>query len=514
MARYKHLESGPVLIAVDLSHQFLPGTFEHALNHLIDHELDLSHFDARYRNDTTGAPAYPPAMLLKVVLYAYAQGIIGSRAIARACATHTIFIALCGYTQPHFTTIAHFVSHLGEDIAAVLGAVVAICQREGLIGANAFAIDGVKLPSNASKHKSGTRADFERQASKLETLARRLLERHQGIDEAGEVDPSRDGEFQKIERLQREASKLRDWLARHPKDRLGVSGNPVLSNRTDNESAKMATEKGVIQGYSGLAAVDTEHQIIVAAEAHGTGAEQPLLTSMVEATAPVRKPNTLITADAGYYSKANLVHLATMGVNALIADNQMRQRDERFEDQERHRQKPDPLYDKSRKTQARSSTRKYGPPDFAYDASANTCTCPAGKRLYRHGRNCRINGRVAVRFEGSKRDCVPCTLRERCLRTPDKTATRQVAFFSRQPASFADQLAAQMKARLDSEEGRRRYGERFATVEPVFGNIRGNKRLNRFTLRGREKVNGQWLMFCLVHNIEKLMGQVYAKWAT
>ena len=70
--------------------------------------------------------------------------------------------------------------------------------------------------------------------------------------------------------------------------------------------------------------------------------------------------------------------------------------------------------------------------------------------------------------------------------------------------THADRLVQHMKDRLDTEEGQLLYGQRFATVEPVFGNIRANKRMNRFTYRGREKVNGQWLLFCLVHNIEKL----------
>ena len=63
-----------------------------------------------------------------------------------------------------------------------------------------------------------------------------------------------------------------------------------------------------------------------------------------------------------------------------------------------------------------------------------------------------------------------------------------------------------MKRAIDSERGRALYGGRFATVEPVFGNIRHNKRLNRFTLRGRHKVGVQWRLYCLVHNIEKLAG--------
>ena len=94
MARYKHIDTSPKFLPVDLSRQLLPGTFEHALNHLLDHEVDLSGFDARYCNDETGASAYAPAMLLKIVLFAYSQGIIGSRPIERMCREHITFIAL------------------------------------------------------------------------------------------------------------------------------------------------------------------------------------------------------------------------------------------------------------------------------------------------------------------------------------------------------------------------------------------------------------------------------------
>ena len=128
MARYKSLHTNPQFLSVDLARQWLPGTFEHALHHVLDHEVDLAHFDARFRHDATGAPAYPPAMLLKVVLFAYSQGIVRSRAIERVCQEHVTFMALCGMTAPHFTTIAHFVSTLRDDIAQVFAAVLAVCD--------------------------------------------------------------------------------------------------------------------------------------------------------------------------------------------------------------------------------------------------------------------------------------------------------------------------------------------------------------------------------------------------
>ena len=149
MARYKTIDTSPRFLAVDLERQLIPGTFVHALNRLIDNELDLSEFDARHSNDSSGAPAWPPAVLLKVVLYAYSLGIVGSRGIERACREQVTFIALTGDRAPHFTTLAAFVSGLAEEIAPLFARILYLCNRQGLIGREMFAIDGVKLPSNA-----------------------------------------------------------------------------------------------------------------------------------------------------------------------------------------------------------------------------------------------------------------------------------------------------------------------------------------------------------------------------
>ncbi|HEX5394729.1 MAG TPA: transposase, partial [Rhodocyclaceae bacterium] len=183
MARYKHIDDSPRFLPVDLRRQLLPGTFEFAVDWLVDHQLDLTGFDSRYRNDQAGASAYPPGMLLKVILVAYSRGIVSSRAIEAVCREHVTFIALCGDSSPHFTTLAGFVSSLGDEVAKLFAQVLWLCDQQGLIGRAMFAIDGVKLPSNASKTKSGTRADFLRQAEKLEAAVQTMLSRHQKNDE-------------------------------------------------------------------------------------------------------------------------------------------------------------------------------------------------------------------------------------------------------------------------------------------------------------------------------------------
>ena len=179
MARYKHYDYGQMkLLPVSFAKQILPGTFEHTLSELIDNEVDLSVFEARYHNDETGAPAYDPAILLKIILYAYSRGITQSREIARLCEENIVFMALSADTTPHFTTIADFISTSEAEMVEVYRNVLLICDEAGLIGREMFAIDGVKLPSNASKEWSGTRADFEKKVEKMERAIQYLVKRH------------------------------------------------------------------------------------------------------------------------------------------------------------------------------------------------------------------------------------------------------------------------------------------------------------------------------------------------
>ena len=118
MPRFKPVHKGLKLLPVDFERQVQPGSFEHALCYLIDHELDLSEFHARYRNDVEGAPTFDPAVLLKIILLAYSRGLVASRRIEAACRENVLFIAVSGDSQPNFTTIAAFVSDLSRARAS------------------------------------------------------------------------------------------------------------------------------------------------------------------------------------------------------------------------------------------------------------------------------------------------------------------------------------------------------------------------------------------------------------
>jgi transposase len=154
VARYKQYDySQGKFIPVHFDKQILPGTFEHTLHYLIDNEIDLSIFDDRYNNAETGAPAYDPAILLKIVLYAYSRGITSSRKIAQCCKENVVFMALSADTQPHFTTIADFISSMSQQSIGLFLEVLLICDEMGLIGKEMFASKGDTTSCNEMNTK-------------------------------------------------------------------------------------------------------------------------------------------------------------------------------------------------------------------------------------------------------------------------------------------------------------------------------------------------------------------------
>ncbi len=499
MARYKKYDyRQDKFIPISFDKQILPGTFEYTLNYLIDRELDLSIFDGRYSNDVTGAPAYDPAILLKIVLYAYSRGITSSRKIEQCCKENIIFMALSCDTHPHFTTIADFIATLDAEIVKLFLEVLLICDEMNLIGKEMFAVDGVKLPSNASKEWSGTKEELSRKKEKMEEAIRTIMTHHKETDEKN-LPPQ---EEQYITTLSESITKIRTFLAEND-DKPGKRGTPIKSNITDNESAKMKTSKGVIQGYDGVAVVDAKHQIVVHAEAFGAPQEQGLLFPMIAGTREnfkaIGEPDifekTSLTADSGFHSEKNMEMLAECEIDAYVADNQMRKRDPRFAERDRYRER----FNKDHAAYY-GTTTTFTVEQFTMSDDKTHCICPQGKRLHRNGAHVKVRGTTAIKFRSNKTDCVLCPLRKKCLRYPDRSETRQVYFFQRKPETFTER----MKRKIDSVKGRLIYDKRLATVEPVFANIRSILGLDRFTLRGKQKVNIQWLLYCTVHNLLKV----------
>jgi len=508
MAKYKKYSYDQArFIPIHFDKQIIPGTFEYTLSYLIDNEIDLSLFDSRYNNDETGAPAYDPSILLKIILYAYSRGIVSSRKIARCCQENIIFMALSAETLPHFTTIADFVSSMESEVLGLFRNVLMVCDEMKLIGKDMFAIDGCKMPSNASKEWSGTKAEFKKKKQKMERAIRRILKKHRDTDIEGKDIDVVEKEKQYIQTLRRQIKKISKWMDDND-DKPGKTGKPRKSNITDNDSAKMKTSHGVIQGYDGVAAVDSKHQIIVHAEAYGQPQEHDLLEPMIEKTRVNFKAidssddifkRTKVTADAGFHTEANMKMLAEENIDGYVADILFRKRDPRFADRdkykERHRQE---------RRKINKTSDLFTPNEFTFDKSMAFCICPAGQRLRRVGDTVVIGKFRAIRFRGFKSVCSVCKIRSKCLKYPERTDFRQVYFFVGRTKEGKETYTQKMKRKIDSDRGRLIYSKRIGTAEPVFANLRHALGLNRFTLRGDRKVNIQWKLFSIVHNLIKV----------
>jgi transposase len=592
MARYKPYDYCQThLIPVSLEHQLLPRTLEYTIHVLVDHHMDLSLFDGRYKNDETGCPAYNPKILLKVVLFAYSRGIIGSRRIEWLCRNNIICMALACLQHPDHSTIAAFVSSMQAEILSLFCDVLLVCEEQQLLGGTVFALDGLKLPSNASKAWSGTIEELQHKQEKLEAKLAQLLDEHQQVDaeerEGGfraatprdertegapcsseetpceqelsdtsptppsaepavispedmcqdeQSDASQPQERQRTvaerptdsptcsktarqrqktraqktpeqQRAEREAryrrhiTRLEEWLATHDK-KIGRRGKEIKSNVIDNDSAKMATSHGVIQGYNAQALVDDKHQIIVVAEAFGDGQDAQNLTQIMPRAKATMQAlghgedgfhDTTWLADSSYFSDGNLETCDEEHLNAYIPDDNFRKRDPQFANQDRY---------KPKKTKKKKKKR-FGNEDFTYDEATQGYRCPNGKILRLKAREHRVRHRTYRRYVSDEQDCQACPFRAKCL-SKKTTTQKHLGIPVDEPVTKPKSRGQLMMETIDSPEGKQQYSRRLELVEPVFGNIRIQKGLDHFTLRGKEKVDIQWLLYGMVHNIEKI----------
>jgi hypothetical protein len=207
----------------------------------------------------------------------------------------------------------------------------------------------------------------------------------------------------------------------------------------------------------------------------------------------------VVTADTGFANDANYEYLKEAGINSYIPDNQFRSRDPRYKKQKEK-------YEKRHQETAKGMMKVIPASDFSISFKNKICRCPAGNELWLKNETVEKYGKQKLFFEGKLTDCRHCPLKRQCMRNPESADTRdghgrQVSITRSNGRTATDW----MKRRVDSQLGKQIYGHRMSVIEPVFGNIGTNKRLNRFSLRGKDKVQGQWRLFCLVHNIEKLM---------
>ena len=509
MARFKYTDNSQgQFIKVNLQEQLLLGSFEWTINYLIN-ESDLSLFELNYHNDEKGAAAYPPGVLLITILYCYSKGIISSRRIEKACRDNIIVKALAEDTEPDHDTIATFISTNSEAVKDLFSQVLLKCSELKLITGEMFAIDGCKLSSNASKEWSGKISDLRKKKGDLEKLLLRVIHQHSELDrnaKAKEIQkPYRktlgeDSERHErhVKRIEEKLKKINEFLST-AQPKLGPSGQEVQSNITDNESARIKGPHGYIQGYNGIAIADSGNQVIVAAEAIGSGAESGCLPGMLDKLEtnmqmvtkkkqPLKK--SIVLGDTGYFSEDNLQEAAKRNIEVLIPDPQFRKRDPGFDDRKKYKD---------------TNVKKYfGIEDFKYSKKDDCYICPAGKVLsYKCNIEFKSRGTRGKQYRSRQSVCSVCRLKGQCInRKEGKGEFRSLFIMLKR---YKENLSEKMREKIDNAAYRELYSRRMQIIEPVFANMTYCKGMDKFTLRTKKKVNIQWELYCIVHNIWKCM---------
>jgi transposase len=470
-------------------------------------QLDLSAIYATYEQmDSRGRSAYAPEMMVRLLLYGYATGVTSSRQIETRTYRDIAFRFLSGDQHPDHDTIADFRRRHLDALAGLFTQALQLCEKAGLVKLGHVAIDGTKIKANASKHKAQS---YERMG---ETEARLKSEIEALLAEAEAVDAAEDakyGEGKRIDELPEDLKRRDDRLrkiqqakaeleqeAREKAEQKRVEAEAKLAARreeeartgkpargrdpevpdpeqarpdpkaqrnfTDPESRIMpdgANKGSFMQGYNAQVAVDSTAQVIVAAEVTQDPNDKRQLVPMLAQTEENlgRKPEKA-SADTGYFSEANVTDPRVAEIDLYVATGR-----------EKHGKTPEPV------TSPRPDEAE---PKVTLDDAAPNQAPPM------EATSTASNGAVP---EG---------------RIPTDSQPQGAAPTGSPPKEPAPKEAMQKKLR--TETGRAIYKMRKAIVEPVFGQIKEQRGIRRFRLRGLENVRKEWRLICTTFNLRKL----------
>lgn len=307
-------------------------------------QLDFSVIMERYADEERGYPPYHPAMMVKVLLYAYCIGIASSRKIEKRLCEDIAFRVLAANNTPDFRTISDFRKDHLKALAGLFLQVLKLCQKAGLVKLGHVALDGTKIKANASRHKAMSYKRMKEEEARLEAEVAALIKKAEAVDEEedhwygkdkrGDELPQemafRESRLKKIREarkaLEEEAKREAEIAAASNKKHTGVPDDKAQRNFTDPESRIMPAPGGkhFIQAYNAQAAVDSMYQVIVAAEV----TNKPLDRGQAEPMMEVVKRNTnqlprQMSADAGYFSSDAVKTLTARGIDVYMPPDKM-----------------------------------------------------------------------------------------------------------------------------------------------------------------------------------------------
>jgi transposase len=418
--------------------------------------LDYSAFEQHYRGG--GRPAWPPMLMVSILVWAYSQGIRSAREISRRLESDLNLMWLAHEQKIAHQRLSEFRRQFTDELAELFVQTVQLAKKlEVAEGLGLVAIDGSKVRANASRRV----VDDEALLEKIKHL----------LAEAEQIDAAEDEEHGQArgDELPESAQDLRELAQRlnEIREQLEQSGQKHIST-TDPEAPVQKTSEGLRPGYNVQAAVDQDSGLIVAQDVTDAQSDDsqfgPMLEQTIENTG--EKPEAAV-ADTGYQSGDSLKAAEELEVESYIAQQEPTDEDRIAQD------------------------------EFDYDEERDEFICPWGKRLIYRRDKTNPDGILQRLYATAHADCRGCPYRDRCLSPKGKRRELYVLEHFR--------LLREMRRRLATEEGKEAMGLRGQVVEPVFGTIKAVLGLREFLLRGLEGARAEFSLATTAFNMTKLV---------
>lgn len=484
--------------------------------------IDINALLAQYKGG--GTSSYHPMMLLKVLVYAYTQKIYSSRRIAKSLRENIHFMWLSGESRPDFRTINDFRGkRMKPVIQEVFSGVLEYLVENGYVKLEEYFVDGTKVEADANKHKVVWAKRKENYQKRVRKQIQDLLEQ---IEQANEEEQTEYGERDLEERGGDGSEDINSEQLKKKMEEINQRLRDQTGGKKDTRGAKKAVKQlekdclprlekyeqqtKVLAGRSSYSKTDpdascmrmkedrgaekawpkpayniqagTEGQFIVGFSVHNRPGDPACLVPHLE---QVRK-NTRgrmpkkIVADAAYGSEENYAYLEQHGLGNFLKYNT-------FYQDTHHYRKPEVL-----------RAHQFRAENFHYDPHTDTFFCPAQKPLHFQytSRYTSDNGYRTDRRTYACSDCDNCPLKSQCTKAKNNRHIR---------ISFRLlEYRKQARANLTSEEGKKLRARRSTEVETVFGHLKHNMGFRRFHLRGLEKVETEFGLVSIAHNLRKL----------
>jgi transposase len=441
-------------------------------------QLDTSELESHYSK--LGQRAYHPKLIVSILIYAYSRGVFSSREIEKRCNEDLSFMYIANMNCPNFRVLSDFRKNNAEFFHDCFKQTVKLAIELKLASLGHISLDGSKFKANSSKHKA---MSYQRLLDKEQALAAEIEEL---VKKASHCDEEETRAYQEktgceipedLQHKEKRHAKIQNAIeAIEAREEALHPGKPVEGNKqisfADKDARIMGKHGSFDYSYNGQISVDSDTQIIVgqhlSQNANDKQELKPALEQIEEATGTLPEK---LSADNGYMSGDNLEALNESPVDAYIATDKG---------------------EKGSKISLEESERPLVKADFEYNEKENTFSCPGGQILEMK-RESKDGSRI---YQADAEACEACQYQPRCCRSKNGNA-RSITCDDKEP------LRQQMNSKMETDNAKAVYKERKVIVEPVFGQIK-NMGFRGFSVRGKEKVAGEFSLVCAVHNLKKI----------